>query len=115
MQQILSKLNKTAGVRGSMVINKDGIVAASDFMIEMDEAGIGAVASSILTAVEGALKRIKMGKLSRFVITGNENKVAIVDVGPALLLVVLQRDVNMGMINLEIKEAMDAIVTKARI
>ena len=114
MNQILSKLNKTAGVRGSMIVNKDGIVVASDFMIEMDETGVGAVSSSILTAVDGALKRIKMGKLHRFLITGNENKVCIVDAGPALLLVILQRDVNMGLVNFAIKEAVDAVVVKAK-
>ena len=30
MQTILGKLNRTQGVQGAMVVNKDGIVAASD-------------------------------------------------------------------------------------
>jgi predicted regulator of Ras-like GTPase activity (Roadblock/LC7/MglB family) len=114
MQSILSKLNRTQGVRGSMVVNRDGIVVASDFSIEVDEAGIGAVASSILAALEGAAKRIKMGKLSRFVLTGTENKIAIVDTGPALLLVLLQREVNMGMVSIDIQEASQAVVEKAK-
>ena len=115
MQSILSRLNKTNGIRGSMVVNRDGIVAASDFSIELQESTLGAVASSILSALEGALKRINMGKFSRFVISGSENKVAIVHAGQAVLLVLLQRDINMGMVNLEIKEAASAIMEKSKI
>ena len=115
MQQILGKLNKTLGVRGSMVVNRDGIVAASDLSDDADETGIGAVTSSILAALESALKRIKMGEFSQFTITGSEGKVSVVDTGQAILLVLLNRDVNMGMVNVEIKEAAAAVARKARL
>jgi predicted regulator of Ras-like GTPase activity (Roadblock/LC7/MglB family) len=114
VKSILAKLNKTAGIRGCMVVNRDGIVAASDFSIDADEAGIGAVTSSILAALEGALKRIRMGKFSRFVISGSEGKVAVVDAGQAILLVVLGTDVNMGMVNVDIKEAAAAVMEKSK-
>ena len=114
MRTILTQLNKTQGVRGSMIVNRDGIVVAGEFADEVDEKSMGAVASSILTALEGAVKRINLGKLSRFVIQGNEAKVAIVDTGPALLLVLLHRDANMGMINMEIKLSAQQVVEKAK-
>ena len=114
MREILQKLNKTNGVRGCMIVNRDGIVVASDFAEEVDEHGVGAVASSILSALEGALKRIGMGKFSRFIIVGSENKVAVVNAGPAVLLILLQRDVNMGMVNVDIKEAAANVMEKSR-
>jgi hypothetical protein len=114
VRSILAKLNKTNGVRGSMVVNRDGIVVASDFSVEADENGIGAVTSSILSALEGALKRINMGRFSRFLVTGSENKIAVVDAGQAILLVLINRDVNIGMVNLEIKEAAGAVLEKSK-
>lgn len=114
MKNIISRLNKTQGIKGSMVVNKDGIVVASDFSGELDEVGLGAVASSILSALEGTARRIKLGKLSRFVLTGNEARMMIVDAGPALLLVLLQRDVNLGMVQVEIQEALGAIIERAK-
>jgi predicted regulator of Ras-like GTPase activity (Roadblock/LC7/MglB family) len=114
VKTILGKLNKTSGIRGSMIVNRDGIVVASDFSVELQETSIGAVASSILSALEGALKRIQMGRFTRFVITGSENKVAMVDAGQAILLVLLNRDVNMGMVNVEIKEAAAAVKEKSK-
>jgi len=109
MREILGKLNKTNGVRGSMIINRDGIVVASDFSTELDESSVGALSSAILSALEAALKRVNMGKFTRFVISGSENKVAMVDAGAAVLLVLLQRDINMGLVNVEIKEAASAV------
>jgi hypothetical protein len=115
VQQILAKVNKIAGVRGSMIVNRDGIVAASDLGIEADETGIGAVTSSVLAAIEGALKRIKMGQFAQFTISGNEGKVAVVNAGIALLVVLLNRDVNMGLVNVSIKEAAAEVAAKSKL
>jgi predicted regulator of Ras-like GTPase activity (Roadblock/LC7/MglB family) len=114
VKEILAKLNKTSGVRGSMVVNRDGIVVHSDFAVEVQEKSVGAISSSILAALEGALKRIDMGKFSRFVITGAEGKVAMVNAGQAILLVLLQPDINVGMVNVDIKEAAAAVLAASK-
>ncbi len=114
MKDILAKLNKTNGVRGSMVVNRDGIVVHSDFSVEIQEKSVGAVSSSILAALEGALKRIDMGKFTRFVITGSEGKVAMVNAGQTILLVLLQPDINVGMVNVDIKEAAAAVLERSK-
>ncbi len=115
MQEILGKLNRSQGVQGSLIVNKDGIVVASDFSIDIDDQGVGAVASSILTSLDGAIKHIKIGKLKRFVVNGDENKIVIIDAGPALLLVLLAAEVNMGLINVELATASAEVVEKAKI
>lgn len=114
MRSILTQLNKVQGVRGSMVINRDGIVVAGEFAEDVDEKGIGAMASSLLAALDGAVKRISLGRMNRFVLTGNENKAVIVDTGPALLYVLLQREANMGLINVEIREAAKQVIEQAK-
>lgn len=114
MRAILTQLNKVQGVRGSMVINRNGIVVAGEFADDVNEQGIGAVASSLLSALDGAVKRINLGKMNRFVLTGNENKAVIVDTGPALLFVLLQRDTNMGLVNVEIRDAAKQVVEQAK-
>lgn len=115
MRAILNQLNKTQGVRGSMIVNRDGIIVASDFSTEVDESAIGAVSSSILGALDAALKRVGLGKFQRFVIGGTENKVALIDAGPSLLLVLLNNDVNLGLVGVELKDAADAIAKKAQL
>ena len=113
MFTVLDRLNKTRGVKGSMIVGRDGIVVASDFGVEVDEPAIGAVSSSILNSLEEALGRLNMGQFMRFVITGNENKIALVDSRVALLMVLLDLNVNLGLVSVEIKDAVDAIIDKS--
>lgn len=115
MRAILANLNKTQGIWGSMIVGRDGIVIASDFSIEVQESQIGAISSQILVALDGALKRIKMGEFKRFLIGGSENKLALINVGQTILIVMLRREVNMGLVNVEIKNAVDEVAKNSRI
>lgn len=115
MFTVLDRLNKTVGIRGSMIVGRDGIVIASDFGVDVDEPAIGAVASSILSSLEDALRRMNMGQFMRFVITGSENKIALVDARRALLMVLLDREVNLGLVSVEIKDAVDAVIEKGQL
>jgi predicted regulator of Ras-like GTPase activity (Roadblock/LC7/MglB family) len=114
MRAILAQLNKTPGVWGSLIAGRDGIVIASDFSVETPESQVGAISSQILVALDGALKRIKMGDFKRFIIGGSESKLALVNVGQTILIVLMRRDVNMGMVNVEIKNAADAVAKNSR-
>ncbi|MEI6231660.1 MAG: roadblock/LC7 domain-containing protein [Planctomycetota bacterium] len=115
MRAILAQLNKTQGVWGSMVVGRDGIIIASDFSIDVSEQQMGAIASQILVALDGALKRIKLGEFKRFMIGGSENKLALINVGQTILVVLLRRDVNMGLVNVDIKTAADAVAKNSRL
>jgi len=43
-REVLSELNKTSGVTGSMVVGHDGIVIASDLGTQFDQDAVGALA-----------------------------------------------------------------------
>lgn len=114
MRSILSQLNKTQGVWGSLIVGRDGLVIASDFSVDAEEASMGAIASQILAALDSALKRIDMGSFKRFLIGGSDNKLALIDAGQTILIVLMRRDVNMGLANVEIKQAADAIALNSK-
>ncbi|HHN46910.1 MAG TPA: hypothetical protein ENN09_05660 [Planctomycetes bacterium] len=105
MADILDRLNRIDGVRGSMVVGRDGIVIAADFSDDVHEEAVAAVSSTILTSLEGALKRMEMGKFKRFVITGSDAKIVLMRGRNTLVLVVLKKDVNLGLVGVEIREA----------
>ncbi|HLX60726.1 MAG TPA: roadblock/LC7 domain-containing protein [Planctomycetota bacterium] len=115
MRDILTNLNKAQGVWGSMLVGRDGIVIASDFSTDVQEQQMGAISSQILVALDGALKRIQMGGFKRFLIGGSENKLALIDAGQSILIVLMRRDVNMGLVNVEIKNALDLVAKGSRI
>ena len=115
MQEILNSLNKMRGARGSLLVGRDGIVIASDLGTDADEDAMGAVGSQILSALQNALDRMNMGHFKRFLVTGQFGKILMVDAGNAILLLLLEKNVNLGMVSVEIKEAVEAIIEKSRL
>jgi len=105
MSDILDHLNRIEGVKGSMVVGRDGILIASDFADEINEDAVAAVSSTILSSLDGALKRLAMGQFKRFVITGSNAKVVLMKGSNTLVLVLLKKDINLGLIGVEIREA----------
>jgi predicted regulator of Ras-like GTPase activity (Roadblock/LC7/MglB family) len=111
---ILNKLNKVDGVRGSLVIGRDGLVIAADLGTDVNEAAVAAVGSQILNSLQGALRRMQMGTFKRFVVTGRDGKIVIADAAVALLVVILELEANMGLAGVEIKEAMQEVQKKVK-
>ena len=115
MLETLNQLNKVRGVQGSLVVGRDGLVIASDFGMEANEGALGAVSSQILSSLQAALHRMNMGEFDRFMVSGTKGKILLVDAGSALLMVLLDKDVNIGLVGVEIKTAAEAIRQKVHL
>jgi hypothetical protein len=116
VQEILNQINKIRGVRGSLVIGRDGIVVAADMGIDVSDETIAAVASQILSSLRNALERMKLGRFDRFTVSGKSGKITIVNAGKhALLLVLLDEDMNLGQVSLEITDAVSQIAKRIEI
>jgi predicted regulator of Ras-like GTPase activity (Roadblock/LC7/MglB family) len=110
---ILNQINKIRGVRGSIVIGRDGIVVASEMGVDIADNAVAAVASQILTSLGNALEKLGVGNFNRFTVSGKLGKIAIVGAGrQALLLVLLDKDTNMGLVSVEIKDAVAQIASR---
>jgi predicted regulator of Ras-like GTPase activity (Roadblock/LC7/MglB family) len=114
MKTILSNLNKTPGIRGCMIVGRDGILIASDFSTDVPEEQMGAIASQMHNAIGGALARLNLGAFERFLIGGSENKLLLVDAGTTILCVLLKRDANMGLVNVEIGHSAEAVAKNSK-
>ncbi len=113
MQAILNQINKVRGVRGCLVIGRDGVVVAADMGIDVSDDTVAAVSSQILASLRSALERMKLGSFSRFTVSGKDGKITIVNAGVhALLLVLLDRDTNLGLLSVEIKDAVTQIAKR---
>ena len=115
MYEILDQVNKTRGILGSLVMGKDGMVVASDISIDVRDEALAAVASQVLGSLQGALKRMDLGAFKRFVVTGSAGRVVMLDAGDALLIALLEPDVNMGLVTVELRRAGERVVEKSRL
>jgi predicted regulator of Ras-like GTPase activity (Roadblock/LC7/MglB family) len=104
VKDVLRKINKIYGVRGVILVGADGLPIASDLAEGEDESTLGAVASSVASALSGTLQRLAQGQLTRFVMNGSGGSVVLLPVASALLLTLVRKDANMGMILIELDE-----------
>lgn len=105
MYQVLNELNKTAGVTGSMVVGNDGIVIAADLDSRFENDTIGALAASITSNIHKSLERLDATPLAQVTIEAENGKLFFVNAEIGILVVTTEQDVNIGLIRLEIKNA----------
>ena len=109
MHDVLSDLNKTSGITGSMVVGNDGIVIASDLDVSFEGDTVGALAASITSNIQKSLDRLQVSPLRQVTIEADEGKMFFSDAGMGILVVTTARDVNVGLIRLEIKNAISKL------
>ena len=109
MREVLSELNKTSGITGSMLVGHDGIVIAADLNSQFDNETIGALAGSISSTVAKSLERLQQTPLRQLTIEASQGKMFIASTPVGYLVVTAEDRVNMGLIRLEIKNAISQI------
>ncbi|UCC43059.1 MAG: roadblock/LC7 domain-containing protein [Candidatus Zixiibacteriota bacterium] len=109
MYEVLNELNKTAGITGSMVVGRDGIVIAADLNESFEGETVGALAASITTNVQKSLERLNTSPLSQVTIEADNAKLFFTDADIGILVVTTETDVNIGLIRLEIKHAVNKL------
>ena len=111
MHEILSELNKTTGITGSMVVGNDGIVIAANLQENVEDDTIGALAASITANIHKSLKRLQSSPLKHVTIEADDAKLFFSDAGLGILVVTTDKEVNIGLIRLEIKNAISRLKT----
>jgi len=115
MNAVLKKINRINGVKGSLLINRDGMVLVSEVAEGVEEVGISALVSSIFVTIENALLRLDMGKLIRFSITGERGRVVLFNIGQDIVLTVITRkDINMGLLKVELDKSAEELIQKMK-
>lgn len=105
MREVLSELNKTSGITGSMLVGQDGIVIAADLSSGYDSETVGALASNISSTVSKSLERMQQTSLQQIIVEGETGKFFISSTSVGFLVVTTEESVNMGLIRLEMKNA----------
>ena len=109
MREVLSELNKTSGITGSMLVGHDGIVIAADLNSQFDDEMIGALAGSISSTVAKSLERLQRTPLKQLTIEADRAKMFIAATPVGYLVVTAEPRVNIGLVRLEIKNAITQI------
>jgi predicted regulator of Ras-like GTPase activity (Roadblock/LC7/MglB family) len=109
MFETLAQLNKTTGVTGSMLVGNDGIVIASDLDEKSNDETLGALTSSIAATVRRSLSELGAQDFSQVTVEAENQKLFLTDAGIGTLVVTTEPRVNIGLVRLEIRNAVQAL------
>jgi predicted regulator of Ras-like GTPase activity (Roadblock/LC7/MglB family) len=115
VRRILKQLNDVVGVKGSLVVTKDGMPIASDVSRQLDEELVAAMAAEVIRSARKALHQSPMRDFSRFTLVATHGKMVFTDTGPAFLVVIIDRTVGLGPVHIEIESAAMRIRHKGEI
>jgi predicted regulator of Ras-like GTPase activity (Roadblock/LC7/MglB family) len=105
MRRILKQLNDVVGVKGSLAVTKDGMVIASHLPGNLEEDLVAAMAARAIHSTERAMQRNGFARFDRFTLVASHGKMVFTDTGPAYLVVVMDRNVDVRPVQIEIESA----------
>lgn len=111
MRSVLRALADVPGVRGSMVVTQDGMVVDSLLGRSLREDVVAAMAASLILGTRKALDRAGRPGFEQFSVVSTHGKMIVADTGSAFLVVVLDRNIDLGHAELEIRSAVRKVKT----
>ncbi|MEN8134993.1 MAG: response regulator [Thermodesulfobacteriota bacterium] len=116
LKEVLTEFTNIPGVNTACLVGRDGFLLDSIAISGIDTEMIGAIASSGFGASESMGTQLGKGALSMSMIEYNDGPVMLSPIGTdAFLVVVAEKDANLGMIRLKIKKHTSEIVDSAAI
>lgn len=105
MRRILKQLNDVVGVKGSLVVTKDGIVIASHLSKQLEQDVVAAIAANVIRSTRRSFESHGLRHFARFTLVASHGKMVLADTGPAFLVVVMDRNVELSPVDIEIESA----------
>lgn len=110
MRDILEQINRINGVRGSLLVGPDGLPVVTNLPTGEDGNRLAARAATISHTLESTTVKLKLGTMKRYIMNGTSGcAVLLVINSHASILVLLRKDVNMGLILVELKQAAEKL------
>lgn len=105
MQDILEQLNQVAGIKGSMVVTKDGVVVSEALGPDLDTATVAAVSSHMIQVAARSLEALDRGMFERFTLTSAHGRMVFVDLDVGYLVVITKMEMKLGQLLIEVDSA----------
>ena len=112
-ENIIAELLRIDGVKGVTIVGKDGLVIESEFT---DRSLDPELAAAMIAAAYGSgsttMERLMNGKTEIVTIEGDRGKILLIDAGEnAMLSVITEPKVNLGLIRIEMRRAAEKIAS----
>jgi len=105
MREVLIELNREVGIKGSLVLTRDGIVVASELGSGLQNDTVAAIASSVVQSFNATLGPLKQAPFFKFIFTAAHGRMVFIATGEAYIAAVLNKDIKVDVSMLSIEGA----------
>ena len=115
LKSALKSLCGFKGVRGALIITKDGMAIESNLSPPHNAETLAAFMSQIAVTVTNSLNGLGVKEFTRYVMQSSQSKIYIVDLGKSALIALSDLDVDAGEMNVALFQAANTIKKTGRI
>ncbi len=115
LKSALNILRNDHHVRDSLVVTKDGMIIESSLDDIRRAEKLSAYSSQIALTIKASMKDLGFDNFIRYVISSNEGKIYIVDLGQSLLVTLTDLDIDSERINVALFQAANLIKKSGRL
>ncbi|MHA1669590.1 MAG: roadblock/LC7 domain-containing protein [Promethearchaeota archaeon] len=108
---ILESLKAIKGVHGAALIEKFGLMKGSALPGWVDHEAVAAMVTLILKASQRATKELEQGQFNNAIIESGKGKILFNTVKDSVLVIISTVDAKLGIINLKLSAATQALET----
>jgi predicted regulator of Ras-like GTPase activity (Roadblock/LC7/MglB family) len=105
MRDVLQNLNKEIGVKGSLILTKDGVIVASEIPPPLQGELVAAIASNAIQRLIASLRGLGGQSFARYLFNASYGKMIFIETGDAYLVVVLDKTINVDFTLLAVQSA----------
>lgn len=109
LEEILESLKAIKGVHGAALIEKFGLIKGSALPGWVDPEAVAAMVTLILKASQRATKELEQGEFYSAIIESGKGKILFSEIEGNILCIIATTDAKLGIINLKLSAAVDAI------
>jgi predicted regulator of Ras-like GTPase activity (Roadblock/LC7/MglB family) len=110
MKEILNQINEIAGVKGSLVVDNEGLVIASNLMSGMEERTISAMVAGIYQEIIRAIRPDQGSELSGVQLTASEGSIIFLCAPECILTVITEPGANIGLVSIKMKASLERLM-----
>ena len=104
METILQRLTELDGIKGAILVGKDGLIVTGTLHSE-DEEVLGAMSAAAFGSMADFISQMNNGKMRHVIVETESGTIQLEEAGDLILVVTTQASNNLGRVRLEMKKA----------
>ena len=109
IQEVLENLKLIKGVHGAAIIEKFGLIKGSALPGWVDPEAVAAMVTLVLKASQRATKELEQGQFYNAIIESAKGRILFAEVEGNILTIIATTDAKLGIINLKLGAAVEAL------